>query len=105
MNKKFLRRILSLLMALIMFINISCLYSLKPREVKAMGGTVVVTGSAITLATALKVVCGAVAVCGALVGAEALVNNADDIKYGINKLQNDIKDTSTEIYQNVKTKK
>lgn len=103
MNKKLLRRILSLLMALIMFINISCFYSLKPREVKAMGGTVVVTGSAITLATALKVVCGAVAVCGALVGAEALVNNADDIKYGINKLQNDIKDTSSEIYQNVKS--
>lgn len=103
MNKKLLKRILSLLMALIMFINISCFYSLKPREVKAMGGTVVVTGSAITLATALKVVCGAVAVCGALVGAEALVNNADDIKYGINKLQNDIKDTSSEIYQNVKS--
>ena len=103
MNKKLLRRILSLLMALIMFINISCFYSLKPREVKAMGGTVVVTGSAITLATALKVVCGAVAVCGALVGAEALVDNADDIKYGINKLQNDIKDTSSEIYQNVKS--
>lgn len=103
MNKKLLRRILSLLMALIMFINISCFYSLKPREVKAMGGTVVVTGSAITLATALKVVCGAVAVCGALVGAEALVNNADDIKNGINKLQNDIKDTSSEIYQNVKS--
>lgn len=102
MNKKLLRRILSLLMALIMFINISCFYSLKPREVKAMGGTVVVTGSAITLATALKFVCGAVAVCGALVGAEALVNNADDIKYGINKLENDIKDTSSEIYQNVK---
>ena len=102
MNKKLLKRILSLLMALIMFINISCFYSLKPREVKAMGGTVVVTGSAITLATALKVVCGAVAVCGALVGAEALVNNADDIKHGINKLQNDIKDSSTEIYQNVK---
>ena len=103
MNKKLLKRILSLLMALIMFINISCFYTLKPREVKAMGGTVVVTGSAITLATALKVVCGAVAVCGALVGAEALVNNADDIKNGINKLQNDIKDTSSEIYQNVKT--
>lgn len=103
MNKKLLKRILSLLMALIMFINISCFYSLKPREVKAMGGTVVVTGSAITLATALKVVCGAVAVCGALVGAEALVNNADDIKNGINKLQNDIKDTSSEIYQNVKS--
>lgn len=103
MNKKLLRRILSLLMALIMFINISCFYSLKPIEVKAMGGTVVVTGSAITLATALKVVCGAVAVCGALVGAEALVNNADDIKNGINKLQNDIKDTSSEIYQNVKS--
>ena len=102
MNKKLLKRILSLLMALIMFINISCFYSLKPKEVKAMGGTVVVTGSAITLATALKVVCGAVAVCGALVGAEALVNNADDIKNGINKLQNDIKDSSTEIYQNVK---
>lgn len=103
MNKKLLKRILSLLMALIMFINISCFYCLKPKEVKAMGGTVVVTGSAITLATALKVVCGAVAVCGALVGAEALVNNADDIKNGINKLQNDIKDTSSEIYQNVKS--
>lgn len=103
MNKKLLKRILSLLMALIMFINISCFYCLKPREVKAMGGTVVVTGSAITLATALKFVCGAVAVCGALVGAEALVNNADDIKNGINKLQNDIKDTSSEIYQNVKS--
>lgn len=103
MNKKLLKRILSLLMALIMFINISCFYSLKPREVKAMGGTVVVTGSAITLATALKYVIGAVAVCGALVGAEALVNNADDIKNGINKLENDIKDTSTDIYQNLKS--